>query len=140
MPSETESALLAYLRQAPSNMQVLPRRSFGSGPWRQVTTGETRSTLVMLFDSGQQANGQSFPSSENMGLTFYFLDRAGLAFPLRDDDSLQPTASGNFRIYKRHTALRRANFLFADGHLQCLDPTTFTNRDFRIKPAGRFYF
>ncbi len=122
------------------NMQVLARRSFGSGPWKQVHTSETRPTLVMLFDSGQQASGNSFPSSENMGLTFRFLNRAGLVYPLRDSDNLIPTASGNFQIYKRHTSLQRANFLFADGHLQCLDPITFTNSDFRIQAGGRFYF
>lgn len=131
-------------RHYTGNMQVLAvGGSFGQPGLkvaRQVHTSEVRPGVVVLFDAGQDATGNSFLSSMNMGLTFRFLNRVGLSFPLRDEDNLQPTPSGNFQIYKRHSAMKRANFLFGDCHVQGLDPVTLINRDFRIEANGRYYF
>lgn len=120
------------------NMQVLSRRGFGYGPFRQVTTAEV-GTAVMLFDAGQQASGNTFPSSENMGLTFYFLDNPWLSPAMHNDTALPMGTDGNFKVYNRHSA-RRANFLFADGRWQCLSSTSMYNRDFRIVANGRKYW
>ncbi len=120
------------------NLQVLSRRNFGYGPFRQVTTAETNGA-VMLFDAGQQASGNTFPSSENMGLTFYFLDNPWLSPALQNDVALPVANNGNFMVYNRHSA-RRANVLFADGRWACMASTAMYNRDFRILANGRKYW
>ncbi len=121
------------------NMQVLSRRNFGYGPFRQTTLAEA-GTAVMLFDAGQQASGNTFPSSENMGLTFFFADATGLSPAMQNDTALQKTTNGNFMVYNRHAAGQRANFLYADGHWQCVASTSMINRDFRISSNGRRYW
>jgi len=123
-----------------SNMQVLSRCNFGYGPWRQVTTGEAGTNVVMLFDGGQQASGDAFPSSENMGLTFFYLDNPSLPPALQNDTALPIDTSGTFKVDNRHSGLLRANFLYGDGHVQCQASTAMTNRDFRITSGGRHYW
>jgi prepilin-type N-terminal cleavage/methylation domain-containing protein/prepilin-type processing-associated H-X9-DG protein len=126
------------------NMQVLANRNpvFGSSAAvkRRVNTAELSANVVMIFDGGLSGSGNTFPMSENMGLTFYFLNRSGLSATLQDDANVAPAASGTFAIDKRHGHGKRANFLFSDGHVQTLEPTSLLNRDFRINANGRFYY
>lgn len=123
-----------------SNMQILARRNFGYGPFQQVTENEARSGVVMIFDGGQQASGDAFPSSENMGLTFYFNDNPWLSPAMQNDTALPIAASGTFQVDNRHSSVKRANFLYGDGHVQCLASTAMFNRDFRIASNGRKYW
>lgn len=122
------------------NMQVLSRRNFGMGPFSQVTTGELRSDLVVLFDGGQSGSGSAYPSSENMGTTFYFADNPSLSASMKNDAPLNWGNNGAFRIYNRHAGGKRANYLFGDWHVECRQPDEFTNGDFRIPSRGRKYW
>lgn len=130
------------------NMQVLANRNGSIGNAmsvrRQVSTAELESPVVMIFDGGQQASGGSignaFPMSETMGLTFYYLDQAGIPASMPNDSNVAPTTSGAFRVDMRHGRGRQANFLFSDGHVQCSEPTSLLNRDFRINANGRRYY
>ena len=131
-------------RHYTGNMQVLANRNptFGSSAAvkRRVNVSELAANVVMVFDGGLDGSGNTYPMSERMGLTFYFLDRSGLAAAYQDDAHVAPAASGAFAIDMRHGRGRRANFLFSDGHVQTLEPTSLLNRDFRINANGRFYY
>lgn len=123
-----------------SNMQVLQRRNFGSGPWRQVNTAELRSDVVILFDGGQQSNGNAFPSSENMGLTFFYADNPGLSGTSANTAPVPVATSGTFRVDNRHGRNSMANYLFGDGHVKTHRPQELTNGNYRIPSGGRRYY
>jgi prepilin-type N-terminal cleavage/methylation domain-containing protein/prepilin-type processing-associated H-X9-DG protein len=123
-----------------ANLQVLPRRGFGTGPWRQVNTEEMRAGVVMLFDGGVDGNGNAFYTSQNMGLTFYFSDNPGLSGTNLNELPVAPATSGSFRVYNRHGGNQKANYLFGDGHVSCFHPQQLTNGDFRIPSRGRKFW
>lgn len=122
------------------NMQVFSNNDTG-GSWgnpamvkRQVSVAELTPNVVMLFDGGQLGGSNASPVSEKMGVTFYFLGTA------QDDYQYPAVIDDAFAIEKRHGRRNRANFLFGDSHVQCLEPTELKYRDFRIAANGRLYF
>jgi prepilin-type N-terminal cleavage/methylation domain-containing protein/prepilin-type processing-associated H-X9-DG protein len=127
------------------NMQTLSDKNFGAGDrvTRRVHTGEFPGAVVMIFDGGIRTDTfNAWPMSENMGLTFFFRDRGtALSAAIRDDVNVAPMASSTqFGIDKRHGRGKRTNFLFSDGHVQTIEPTSLFNRDFRIPANGRKYW
>ncbi len=132
----------AGTRHFTANMQTLTDKSFGAhtGTLRAVHTSELRPAKVLLFDGGQQASGSSFVTSENMGFTFFYFGKIVPPAPTADDRPSSWSSSGTFRVDNRHGNLDRANYLYSDGHVQCLRPTDLTCGDFRIPSGGRSYF
>ena len=128
------------------NLNILPRRGFGiyTGTLRQVHVSEMRPNVVVLFDSNQQAlpNGNAFYTSQNMGLTFYFLGNPYNSCPATAYDNVpQPSGgTGNFMVQNRHNFGTRANYLLGDGHVANLLPGDLTCGDYRIRANGRRFY
>lgn len=131
-----------------ANIQVLTDRQFGGAKTtlRQVSTSEVRSNLVMLFDGGQvnlpgdSYHGRARELSHNMGFTFYYSDNPYLSPANLNSAPSATQTSGAFRVDNRHGSGKRANYLFADGHVQTLMPKDLLCGDFRIRSNGRKYW
>ena len=128
------------------NLNILPRRGFGiyTATLRQVHVSEMRPNVVVIFDSGQQAapNGNAFYTSQNMGLTFYFLGNPYNSCPASAyDNVVQPSGgSGSFMVQNRHNFGTRANYLLGDGHVANQLPGDLTCGDYRIRANGRRFY
>lgn len=129
-------------RHYTANIQPLTDRNFPTTALnylrKQVRIAEVRSGLVMVFDGGQESDGNARPVSERLGFTFWYSDNPAQA--ATNDMPVPPAVTDAFGIDRRHSSSKRTNFLFADGHSRTVEIQNFTRGDFRILSNGRKYY